>query len=358
MNDLYKRLGLEIGASPREIKRAYRKLALRYHPDRNPHDPTAREKFLRIQEAYEVLADPKKRAAYLRSERRSKTKPSETYSKTQEARNGTRSGTAYGKRPEQTRASRESDVSNAPGVFEYSVFVLSYICLWIGLISRNSWDNAPLMAMPILSHALLFGGAILGLSMRGELVKVGNRGFLLGMLIIAFSLLPFVAVSPADYLWITGLSGSFWGAIFFVANFRGKIIKFKTNESRPRPRLSKWGYFWIFVIIGLGTAGANFYGLSVEDGEFLIVALFIPEFIAGAVASYLYLRYIGSVKVLLFASAAILLTLVLGYINNILLDMILPAPKNKSGTMVAYLLWQAGLHITFWSGAIGIYQEW
>ena len=62
--DYYKELGLEKGASEDEIKKAFRKLAREYHPDANPDDPTAEEKFKKISEAYEVLGDPQKRAKY------------------------------------------------------------------------------------------------------------------------------------------------------------------------------------------------------------------------------------------------------------------------------------------------------
>ncbi len=62
--DYYKILGVEPTASSEEIKRAYRKLALQYHPDRNPGDKAAEERFKEIAEAYEVLADPSKRAKY------------------------------------------------------------------------------------------------------------------------------------------------------------------------------------------------------------------------------------------------------------------------------------------------------
>ena len=62
--DYYEVLGLEKGASPEDIKRAYRKLAGKYHPDRNPGDQEAEEKFKEIGEAYEVLSDEEKRTRY------------------------------------------------------------------------------------------------------------------------------------------------------------------------------------------------------------------------------------------------------------------------------------------------------
>jgi curved DNA-binding protein len=63
-NDYYQTLGVETEASPEEIKKAYRKLALETHPDRNPNDSRAEERFKRISEAYGVLIDPQKRAQY------------------------------------------------------------------------------------------------------------------------------------------------------------------------------------------------------------------------------------------------------------------------------------------------------
>lgn len=62
--DYYEVLGVERGTPDEEIKKVYRKLALKYHPDRNPGDKTAEEKFKELGEAYEVLSDPQKRAAY------------------------------------------------------------------------------------------------------------------------------------------------------------------------------------------------------------------------------------------------------------------------------------------------------
>jgi len=62
--DYYKTLGVQKNASQDEIKKAYRKLALKYHPDKNPNDKQAEEKFKEIGEAWEVLRDPEKRKKY------------------------------------------------------------------------------------------------------------------------------------------------------------------------------------------------------------------------------------------------------------------------------------------------------
>ncbi len=62
--DYYKILGVERKASADEIRKAYRKLALKYHPDRNPGDKSAEERFKDVNEAYQVLSDDRKRARY------------------------------------------------------------------------------------------------------------------------------------------------------------------------------------------------------------------------------------------------------------------------------------------------------
>ena len=62
--DYYEVLGLQKGASEEEIKKAFRQLAKKYHPDLNPGDKEAEAKFKEVNEAYEVLSDKEKRQRY------------------------------------------------------------------------------------------------------------------------------------------------------------------------------------------------------------------------------------------------------------------------------------------------------
>jgi len=62
--DCYEVLGVSKTTSDKEIKKAYKKLAMKYHPDRNPDNPVAQEKFREVKDAYEILSDPEKREQY------------------------------------------------------------------------------------------------------------------------------------------------------------------------------------------------------------------------------------------------------------------------------------------------------
>jgi molecular chaperone DnaJ len=63
--DYYAALGLDKEASETDIKKAYRKLAMTCHPDKNPDDPNAKEKFQAISEAYSILSDAEKKGRYV-----------------------------------------------------------------------------------------------------------------------------------------------------------------------------------------------------------------------------------------------------------------------------------------------------
>src|ERR1700682_1616410 len=63
-NDYYKTLGVERGADAEEIRKAYRKLARKHHPDLNPGDKSAEDRFKKVQEAYDILSEPKKKEMY------------------------------------------------------------------------------------------------------------------------------------------------------------------------------------------------------------------------------------------------------------------------------------------------------
>src|SRR5688572_1218437 len=63
-HDYYETLGVARGASEEDVRKAYRKLARKYHPDLNPGDKSAEERFKNVQEAYDILSDSKKRQMY------------------------------------------------------------------------------------------------------------------------------------------------------------------------------------------------------------------------------------------------------------------------------------------------------
>src|ERR687889_2843330 len=75
MRDPYDILGVSRSAPEAEIKKAYRKLAKTYHPDRNKSDPKAKDKFAEVNSAYEILGDAAKRAQYDRGEIDAEGKP-------------------------------------------------------------------------------------------------------------------------------------------------------------------------------------------------------------------------------------------------------------------------------------------
>lgn len=84
MKDYYKILELTSGCTEDELRKNYRKLAMRFHPDRNPDDPAAEEKFKEVAEAYGVLSDPAKRRDYNRCRANGTTYSNDGFSYKQE----------------------------------------------------------------------------------------------------------------------------------------------------------------------------------------------------------------------------------------------------------------------------------
>ena len=62
--DYYEVLGINRDSSESDLKKVYRRLAMKFHPDKNPDDPDAEKHFTEVKEAYEVLSNPEKRAIY------------------------------------------------------------------------------------------------------------------------------------------------------------------------------------------------------------------------------------------------------------------------------------------------------
>jgi curved DNA-binding protein len=113
--DYYKTLGVERSAKTAEIKKAYRQLALKFHPDKNRDNPKAHEQFLKIQEAYEVLQDTTKRQKYDQLyDIRAKAKSSNFQEKTYQKYSNKYSYSGF---TEQEKDVNETDAEDDNGVF-------------------------------------------------------------------------------------------------------------------------------------------------------------------------------------------------------------------------------------------------
>lgn len=119
--DYYKTLGVSKSATQDEIKKAYRKLAVKYHPDKNPDDKKAEEKFKDVAEAYEVLKDPEKRKHY------DELGANWKYYQQQEAQGGGFNGNPFGRASRGgTRVEFEGDLNDLFGGRGYSDFFESF----------------------------------------------------------------------------------------------------------------------------------------------------------------------------------------------------------------------------------------
>jgi curved DNA-binding protein CbpA len=130
--DLYKRLGLSRDASQDDIQNAHRKLVRKYHPDTNPEDIKAEERFKEIQQAYEVLSNPEKRREY---DERFRSTSSKAPSDEPDARADERAGSRT-TRISRTQARRNSGPLFWLGYLLGVVLIASAIALLIVLVLR------------------------------------------------------------------------------------------------------------------------------------------------------------------------------------------------------------------------------
>ena len=107
--DPYYVLGIDEAASDAEVRAAYRRAARSNHPDLNPDDPLAGERMRIVQQAYEILGDPDRRAAYRRPGSRSATAPPDAV--TGVAGDSQRGGTAVAVHPERRAPGQRTDLS-------------------------------------------------------------------------------------------------------------------------------------------------------------------------------------------------------------------------------------------------------
>src|SRR4051812_33387922 len=107
--DLYKLLEIPTQASQDDIRKAHRRLVLKYHPDANPNDPTATERFKQVQQAYEVLSDENKRREYDKRFHTSSRRETSGRARTQEAR---AQGRGDSRRTEENATTSSVDLSS------------------------------------------------------------------------------------------------------------------------------------------------------------------------------------------------------------------------------------------------------
>ena len=115
VTDPYRTLGVDRKATDDEIKKAYRKLARQYHPDRNPGDAGAEDRFKEVQEAYSILSDPEKRRSLRLGRRRVRLAAStRARSVVASAASGTSCPTSSGRGPAPARPGRSAAGTSRP----------------------------------------------------------------------------------------------------------------------------------------------------------------------------------------------------------------------------------------------------
>ncbi len=167
MNRYYKILGLPPNASKAEIKRAYRKMAMRHHPDKNPNDPAAADKFRQILEAYEFLTGMRKRTAthQLSAEELRKIRDLMKKAAEEKAKAKFRERVREFRRAQEIEQGREY----ARGIFALAGILVIAFAVWRGFVF---YKNLMIESNPVVAEAQISGFATKRIIYK---IKVGKQ---------------------------------------------------------------------------------------------------------------------------------------------------------------------------------------
>ena len=140
MPDYYAILGIQSTATSGQIKVAYRRLALKYHPDKNPHSLLPENKFIEIAEAYEILSDPKKRSRYDRGLKLDISEDVEEYSETR--RRPPPPPYYYKYKPEKTKYSKKNYMYATAAVIAIITAAVVFPLYLLQVTSTKFFDKA------------------------------------------------------------------------------------------------------------------------------------------------------------------------------------------------------------------------
>jgi len=190
MKDYYQILGVSRNATEEEIKVAFRKLALKYHPDRNPHNKSAEEKFKDINEAYSVLSDPDKRKNY--DFQFFESYNYEEYKKEEYRKNET---------TENVKDSKNTDTLKRKSIYETKTFVIGsfiFLTLFMAFVTvANVYGLGEAIKKVWICFWICVG---VGVMLYGKLEKPINKFIKIALRLPTFLFFVILVVIPSHFI--------------------------------------------------------------------------------------------------------------------------------------------------------------